>query len=161
MKKYILLLIIPVMFVSWTWTQPADCRTFNFGATPEMILKGETAVYLNQEDLAHNLKGISFAEFKDGANYVLTYTFHHNLLNGLKIKKMSLTGDNTFINAMEDYKAAHARYSAGDCGKRIVDKTDKTNGLKAFEISFTNKKVFVNIINESGDYFLTENIIKK
>jgi hypothetical protein len=160
MKKYVITLLLPFLFLSWTWTQPNDCRTFNFGATPEMILKGETAVFLSQEDLAHNLKGISFAEFKDGANYILTYTFHHGLLNGLKIKKMSLTGDNTFINALEDYKAVLNRYNA-TCGNRIVEKIDKTNGLKAFEISYTNKKIFVNIVNESGDYFVTENIIKK
>ena len=158
MTKY-LFLVIPFLFFSWT--KSFDCRNFNFGASPEMVLKGETATLISQENLAHNLKGISFAEFKDGANYIITYTFHHNLLNGLKIKKMSLTGDNTMLNALEDYKAAYARYNATCATHKIVEKTDKTNGLKGFEITYTNKKIFVNIVKESQDFFLTENVIKK
>jgi hypothetical protein len=162
MKKYFLLLI-PVLLFSFTfsWTQSFDCRTFNFGATPEMILKGESAVLLKEEVLAHNLKGISFVENKDEANYILTYTFHLNKLNGLKIKKMSLTGDNNMMTAMEDYKVAFARYNA-NCGTTpLVEKRDKVSGLKFFEIEQTNKRIFVNIIKESEEYFLTENIIKK
>jgi hypothetical protein len=159
MKKYLLLLLAPTLFFSWI--NSFDCRTFNFGATPEMIIKGETAILLKEEVLAHNLKGVSFVENKDEANYILTYTFHLNKLNGLKIKKMSLTGDNTMIAALEDYKNAVSRYNATCASTPLVEKRDKITGLKFFEIEQSNKKIFVNIIKESEEFFLTENIIKK
>jgi hypothetical protein len=158
MKK-IIFLSIPFFLLSFTNT--FDCRNFNFGVSPETIIKGETAILLKEEVLAHNLKGVSFVETKEEANYILTYTFHLNKLNGLKIKKMSLTGDNTMMTAIEDYKAAFARYNA-TCGSTpIVEKRDKVSGLKFFEIEQANKKIFVNVVNESEEFFLTENIIKK
>jgi hypothetical protein len=153
--KTFLCLLIPFLLSS---TKAFDCRYFDFGATPEMILKGETATFISKENLAHNLKGISFVEHLDSASYMFTYTFHQDKLNGLKIKKISITGENTMINALADYKAAYTRYNAL-CGGKLVEKTD--NGLKAFTVEQTNKKIFVNITRESEDFFLTENIIKK
>jgi hypothetical protein len=158
MKIRFILLFAIISCVSWTKSN--DCRIFDFGSTPENVIKKETAIFLREENISHNLTGLTFVEHGPSSNYLFTYTFHNGKLNGLKSKKFSTIGDNSMLNALTDYRAAYSRYSA-NCGVKIKEKFDKEFGLKSFSLEMKNKKVFVNITKDSEEFFLVENIIQK
>jgi hypothetical protein len=157
MKTCFTLLFAAIIFVSWTNSN--DCRIFDFGSSPESVMKMETAIFMKKESISHNLIGLTFVEHGNTSNYLYTYTFHNAKLNGLKIKKLSATGDNSLINVLSDYRAAYSRYNA-NCGVKIKEKA-KEFGLKSFSVDMNNKKVFVNMIKDSEEYYLVENIIQK
>jgi hypothetical protein len=159
MRRFIALSLVLVLCISWT--NSSDCRIFNFGSTPEQVMDKETALFMKKENLSHNLIGLTFVEHGNVANYLHTYTFHNGKLNGLKSKKLSAVGDNSMINALNDYQSAYTRYKSSNCGVKIKEKIDNELGLKSFSLEITNKKIFVNMIIDSGEYFLVENILQK
>jgi hypothetical protein len=159
MKTCYTILLSAILLLSWTNSN--DCRNFNFGSSSEIVMKKETAIFMKRELLSHNLIGITFIEHGSDANYLHTYTFHSDRLNGLKTKKLSLIGDNSMMNALYDYRQALIKYSTNCCGAKIKEKTDKEFGLRSFSLEMKNKKIFVNLIQERGEYFLVESILKK
>ena len=158
MKRSLIIIFTAIIFLSFT--KSTDCRNFNFGTSSEIVMKSETSIFMKKELLAHNLVSITFIELAPTANYLHIYTFHNNKLNGLKTKKFSLTGDNSMMNVMSDYREAYIKYTK-DCNAIIKEETEKKFGLKSFSLEVKNKKVFVKMVRESQDYFLVESILQK
>ncbi|MBX9850889.1 MAG: hypothetical protein K2X86_03940 [Cytophagaceae bacterium] len=155
-RKYLLIILC---FISFSFSTDKECRNFDYGVSPENVKANETAAFVKEEVLLHNLKALTFAEYKPEANYLCTYIFHCNKLNGVKIKKMSTTGDNSLLNAMSNYSEALAKYNA-NCEFKIKEKiADK--GLKSFHTTSHNSKIYVMIVEENHDFFLVESIFKK
>jgi hypothetical protein len=136
-----------------------DCRNFSFGDAIETVRANESLEFVKEEMLSHNLKGLTFVEFEAYAIVLYTYTFHFEKLNGLKVKKLARYGDNSYLNAYNNYKAALTRYSS-DCEAHIKEKVED-KGLRSFHFTSNNKKVYVMMQEENDDYFMVENIFKK
>ncbi|MFL5728877.1 MAG: hypothetical protein ACJ75J_05245 [Cytophagaceae bacterium] len=120
----------------------------------------ETAIFMKKEEVSHNLVGLTFVEHTSNANFLHTYTFHNGKLNGLKSKKLSTIGDNSYVNALSDFREAFARYNS-NCSVKIKEKTDSQSGLKSFALEMKTKKIFVNMVHENSEYFLVESVLQK
>lgn len=156
MKYFLLLLSFSAFsFVS----NHKDCRNSSFGDSPQAVRSAETAQFVNEEMLLHNLKGLTFSEIKDDGIYLYTYTFHLNKLNGLKIKRMDRNGENSYLTAYNSYLETLSRYKS-DCNAHIKEKIED-EGLRSFRVTSTRTKAYVMMQRELQDIFLVENIFKK
>jgi hypothetical protein len=156
--KYLYLVLMSLTIFSFT-TEEKECRNFNFGARLQTVKSNETANFIKEEVLLHNLKSLTFVEHKPEASYLYTYTFHSETLTGLKIKNMSSEGDNSFINADNNYKKAKNKYSL-NCELKI-NEIAGDKGLKSFQVTSPKSKIYVMIVQENQDFYLVENILKK
>jgi hypothetical protein len=156
--KYLYLLLLSFVVFSFT-AEEKDCRHFNFGSSLQTVKSKETANFLKEEVLLHNLKALTFVEHKLDASYLYTYTFHCETLTGLKIKNMSIQGDNSFVNADENYRKAKNKYSLS-CEVKIKE-TVGDKGLKSFQVTSPKRKIYVMMVQENHDFFLVEKIFKK
>lgn len=156
MKYFLILLSFTAL--SFTNSTP-DCRNSRFGDSPSEVRRSESAQFVKEELLLHNLKGLTFTEITNDAIILYTYTFHLEKLNGLKIKKVSRKGDNSYLNAYSNYVEALSRYRS-NCDIRIKEKIEE-EGLRSFKATSNRTKVYVMMQKESQDIFLVENIFKK
>jgi len=155
--KYLFALLT---LVSFSFTNVSrDCRHFSFGDAIETVRATESLEFVKEEMLSHNLKGLTFVEFEDESIVLYTYTFHFEKLNGLKIKKVARYGDNSYLNAYNNYKEALTRYTS-DCDAHIQESVED-KGLRSFHFTSNNKKVYVMMQEENEDYYMVENIFKK
>jgi hypothetical protein len=158
MMKYLYLILMSFPIFSFT-TEEKDCRHFNFGSSLQTVKSKETANFLNEEILLHNLKALTFVEHKAEASYMYTYTFHCEMLTSLKIKNMSTEGDNSFLNADENYRKAKDRYSLS-CEVKIKE-TVGDKGLKSFQVTSPKRKIYVMMVQENQDFYLVEKFFRK
>lgn len=153
-------LVILLSFTAFSFvSNNKDCRNSSFGDSPEAVRANETASFVKEEMLLHNLKGLSFTETKGDAIYLYTYTFHLGKLNGLKIKKMSRSGDNTYLYAYGNYVEALSKYSS-NCDIKIKER-HQNEGLRSFHTISSRSKIYVMMQKELQDIYLVENIFKK
>lgn len=157
--KYLLILLTFFAFSFTTNIETYDCRRFNFGVTPELVKATEDLQLIREENLNHNLTGLTYAEFLPNVTVLYTYTFHLGKLNGMKVKKVNPTGDNSYLYAYNNYKESLAKYS-DECDVKIKESTGDM-GLRSFHVTYGKKKVYVMMQRENQDIFLVENIFKK
>jgi hypothetical protein len=157
MKYLYYLTILSLTFFSFS--PEKECRNSNFGANLQTVKLNETAEFIKEEFLLHNLKTLIFLEHKPGASYLYTYTFHAEKLTSLKIKKISISGDNSYMNADDNYKEVKNRYSL-NCTIKLTEKVDNT-GLKSFQLNSTKGKILVMVVQEDHDFYMVERISSK
>ena len=160
--KLILALFAVLVLASFT-TSESDCRNFSWGTPEAEIMKGETANYIGESELIHNLKGLTFLDYQTDGIYFHTYIFHNGGLYGLKTKKASLTGNDTKLNAVKEYDEYLKKYQSSCIKGQLTESKDHSIGenLDCFSVSYPNKTVFVNIQKESTEYFLMETTMQK
>lgn len=158
--KYSIIFLSLIIFSFTSKVTENDCRNFNYGVSSEFVKANEQGEFVREEMLSHDLKGLTYVEFNPTSTILYTYTFHFDKLNGLKIKKLSPNGDNSYLNAYNNYKETLSKYITDCEGYRIKESVDG-KGLKSFHISNSKSKIYVMMEQDNQDYFLVENIFKK
>jgi len=158
-KKYFYFAIVVLITSSFTTEIEKECRNSSFGATIQTVKLNETAIFVKQENILHNLKSLTFVDYGVEANYIYTYTFHSEKLTGLQIKKTSISGDNSFMNAADDYNTVIDKYNL-NCKIKIKEAVSD-QGLKSFKLTSPKREIYVMVVRENQDFFLVEKIFKK
>lgn len=156
MKTGFLLLFLLSLVVFQSEAQ--DFRVAKWGDSPDSVKKKEVLPLLNGNYVQNKLESLSYVEFTDSAfYYTYYYMFYGNKLIGGRTKTAYLTQVNSRYNIMQLYNQAKVDYE----GKYKTVKEERTASpnLKKFSVALKDRRVFVEMKEENGDYYLLESIL--
>ncbi|HEY8400280.1 MAG TPA: hypothetical protein VIK89_03405 [Cytophagaceae bacterium] len=136
-----------------------DYRNAKWGDNPETVKANETAVFISKEVIDRHLSSMSFFEFNEELTYTYIYLFRDNKLYGVRCKISNLNGENPQYVAINRFGEYHESYKKLYEDK-IVHRVGSTD-IKGFEINLADKKIYVNVKQESEGFVLYESVFKK
>jgi hypothetical protein len=152
----IILLVLCSLVISLSKAQ--DFRSSKWGDTPDIVKKNEKLPLLQGNYVKNKLESLSYVEFTDSAfYYTYYYVFYDNKLVGGRTKTAYLTLENSRYNILQLYNQVRVDYE----GKYKTVKEEKvaTDQFKKFSVALKDRRIFVEIKQESGDYYLLESVI--
>ena len=152
----IFLFILFSLIVSFSKAQ--DFRNSKWGDSPELVKKNETLPLLKGNYVKNKLESLSFVEFTDSAfYYTYYYVFYDNKLVGGRTKTAYLTLENSRYNILQLYNQVRVDYEGKH--KTLREERVANDQFKKFSIALKDRRIFVEIKEESGDYYLLESVI--
>lgn len=152
------LLILFIFVLAFYKLQAQDFRNVKWEDSPDDIKKKETAETLKDRTVVNGLETINFVHVTDtGVYFTYSYMFFENKLIGMKTQTAFLTKENTWFEAMKLYDKCRERYIAkyGKVHEQTVHKN-----LKKFSIVLKEERLFGEVKEEGGEFFLVETIMK-
>jgi hypothetical protein len=137
-----------------------DFRNVTWGDTQEDVRKKEKLELTSVKGVRSKLEVLSCVEFtEDEVFYTYNYMFYENKLIGIKIKTSYLVKENSRYTISLLYKEATGSYKDKYKDKFKEEQSAK-DGLYKLNVYAPTSKIFVEMKQEGGDFYLLESIMK-
>lgn len=157
MKKIIISTLALCIFSLVSSAQ--DFRNANWFDSPDEVRKKEVLPLLKDNYLKNNLESLTYVEFT-GTEFYFTYyyLFYSNKLIGARTKTAYLTKENSRFNILILFN--QTLDSAKVKHKKVYEDIITGTGLPRASIILKDTKIFIEIKEEGGEYYLLESILR-